>query len=356
MRARLLLATALSFALMSGARAATCITDASAGFANVVGNVNAQTGSAVTAAPPSFGSVLAGATLTTTAGNAVTNVGATTAPVSVITGGSTVNALATQPGGVFFQQGQSDVVMATNPPGIRNVPVISGTLSAQNVVTAVNQTTAPFLTGATLATTSGNVVVVTGVTTQSGNVVTGITAGQTPVVNALAVSNSGASAAASALGCGPGAVASAPGSVALGAGSIASAPNTVSVGAPGAERRITNVAPGINPTDAVNVSQLQGLNASFDQRFNALQQQLAANTIEARRGIAAAAALAPTIMPTRPGRTVISVSGGFYMGEAGVGIGISHRLNLSIPAMLFGSYANGGSNAHVTRIGGAIEF
>ena len=44
--------------------------------------------------------------------------------------------------------------------------------------------------------------------------------------------------------------------VALGQGSIANLPNTVSVGAPGAERRITNVAAGVNPTDAVNVSQL----------------------------------------------------------------------------------------------------
>ena len=50
-------------------------------------------------------------------------------------------------------------------------------------------------------------------------------------------------------------------SVALGQGSIASAPNTVSVGAPGAERKITNVAPGdISPTstDAVNGSQVYG--------------------------------------------------------------------------------------------------
>lgn len=45
-------------------------------------------------------------------------------------------------------------------------------------------------------------------------------------------------------------------SVALGAGSVADQPNTVSVGSPGYERRITNVAPGIYGTDAVNMSQL----------------------------------------------------------------------------------------------------
>lgn len=45
-------------------------------------------------------------------------------------------------------------------------------------------------------------------------------------------------------------------SVALGAFSVANQPNTISVGSPGEERRITNVAAGIQPTDAVNVSQL----------------------------------------------------------------------------------------------------
>lgn len=45
--------------------------------------------------------------------------------------------------------------------------------------------------------------------------------------------------------------------VALGAFSVADQPNTVSVGSPGEERRITNVAPGVQATDAVNVSQLR---------------------------------------------------------------------------------------------------
>jgi hypothetical protein len=58
---------------------------------------------------------------------------------------------------------------------------------------------------------------------------------------------------------GPNATATAPNAVALGAGSVASLANTVSVGAPGGERRITNVAPGISQTDAVNVGQLQSV-------------------------------------------------------------------------------------------------
>jgi autotransporter adhesin len=51
--------------------------------------------------------------------------------------------------------------------------------------------------------------------------------------------------------------ASGAGSVALGFGSTnGGISHVVSVGAPQAERRITNVAAGIDPTDAVNMSQL----------------------------------------------------------------------------------------------------
>lgn len=52
------------------------------------------------------------------------------------------------------------------------------------------------------------------------------------------------------------------GSVALGAGSIADQDNVVSVGAAGAERRIVNLAAGVARTDAVNVGQLQGVEAT----------------------------------------------------------------------------------------------
>lgn len=45
-------------------------------------------------------------------------------------------------------------------------------------------------------------------------------------------------------------------SVALGANSVADQADTVSLGAAGAERRVTNMAPGTNATDGVNVSQL----------------------------------------------------------------------------------------------------
>ena len=64
-------------------------------------------------------------------------------------------------------------------------------------------------------------------------------------------------------------------SVAIGSGSVASGPDTVSFGAGGLLRRLTNVAPGTNGTDAINLSQLTS-------------------------AIAASAAMADPVMPSAP--------------------------------------------------------
>ena len=68
--------------------------------------------------------------------------------------------------------------------------------------------------------------------------------------------------------------------MAIGSGSTNTAANTVSFGSAGNERRLTNVAAGINQTDAVNVGQLQSTVAG-------IQTQIVDNQREARRGIAA---------------------------------------------------------------------
>src|SRR3954469_25541790 len=115
----------------------------------VVNGLTGQTGTAVTAVTPTFGdaltsvqtastpgSFLTSATLATSSGNAVTDVTATTTPVTGIAGATTVNTVAAIPPGFFYQQGGSDPVFATNPPGIQNVQVVSGTPTTQNVVTA----------------------------------------------------------------------------------------------------------------------------------------------------------------------------------------------------------------------------
>lgn len=91
--------------------------------------------------------------------------------------------------------------------------------------------------------------------------------------------------------------------VAVGAFSVADQPNTVSVGSPGNERRITNVAPGINPTDAVNVTQLRDV-----QRI-------------AYSGTAMSLAMAGAVMPDLAG------------GEFGVGVGLGNYKGYSAVAL-----------------------
>ncbi|KVD06957.1 hypothetical protein WI80_19545 [Burkholderia ubonensis] len=143
----------------------------------------------------------------------------------------------------------------------------------------------------------------------------------------------GANALASgsnATAIGSNATATAPGSVALGTNSVASEANTVSVGAPGSERRITNVAPGVNPTDAVNVSQL-----------GAVQQDVNNVARKAYAGIAAATAL--TMIPeVDAGKTLaVGIGGASYQGYSAVAFGFTARLseNLKLKGGVSGSSA-----------------
>jgi autotransporter adhesin len=102
---------------------------------------------------------------------------------------------------------------------------------------------------------------------------------------------------------GNGSAAYASNSVAIGNGSVANQDNTVSVGAPGAERRITNVAPGVASTDAVNVSQLR----DTERR--------------AYSGVAMAIALASgRISLSEPGEKAVGAGFGVYGGRQALAI------------------------------------
>jgi len=159
-------------------------------------------------------------------------------------------------------------------------------------------------------------------------------------------------------------VATAPNSVALGGGSIADQPNTVSVGNPGAERRITNVAPGISGTDAVNANQFNNLDQRLSTAIGLNQAEARRFRDESRRGIAAVAALPSPHMPFAPGRTSWVVNGAATSGAGGFGAAIAHRLDTAIPTMLtagvaagFGGSSGRGSNTTVVgKIGIAGEF
>jgi autotransporter adhesin len=150
--------------------------------------------------------------------------------------------------------------------------------------------------------------------------------------------------------------ASAPNAVALGNGSVANQANTVSVGSSGSERRITNVAAGVNPTDAVNMSQLSGFASGFNAQVANLQSQIDVNQREARRGIAAAVATASAPMPSMPGRVSWQFRGSTFKGEYGIGFGLAYRLNTTVPLALIGGYGNGGGVENTGYVGLQGEF
>jgi hypothetical protein len=145
-------------------------------------------------------------------------------------------------------------------------------------------------------------------------------------------------------------------SVALGAGSVATQANTVSVGSAGNERRITNVAAGINPTDAVNVSQLSGIASGFQSQLSGLQGQVDTNRTEARRGVAAAMAMTTASMPSAAGRTSWAINVANFHGQSATGGSLAHRLNTGVPLAITAGYAYGGGDNHGARVGLAGEF
>nr|WP_244196236.1 YadA C-terminal domain-containing protein [Paraburkholderia susongensis] len=106
--------------------------------------------------------------------------------------------------------------------------------------------------------------------------------------------------------------------------------NTVSVGAPGEERQITNVAPGTQGTDAVNVNQLNAAqaaaNAYTDKQFGALQDGINSTARNAYSGVAMAGALAG-LPQVEPGKALMVGAGiGNYGGYTAVAVGASARV------------------------------
>ena len=150
-----------------------------------------------------------------------------------------------------------------------------------------------------------------------------------PNATALGANSDVGAANGLALGANSVVQAGATNSVALGQGSVASAPNTVSVGAPGAERKITNVAPGdISPTstDAVNGSQVYGL---VQNQSNVALSQINNTNVRLNRVGAMSAALS-SLKPyyvdgTEKGQ--VMAGGGSYHGEKALALGYGYAPN-----------------------------
>ncbi|MDR5877124.1 YadA-like family protein [Caballeronia sp. LZ032] len=197
------------------------------------------------------------------------------------------------------QNANGTVVDVTGSEGTRTVTGVSaGTLSADSTE-AVN--------GSQLWTTNQQIADITSrVQNFAGGGSGTVIAAQTNDTPAVA---SGTDSTA----IGNGANASGNNAVALGSGSVADQDNTVSIGAQGKERRVTNVAPGVNGTDAVNMNQL-----------GAVQNSVNTVARQAFAGVAAAMAM-PNLTPSAPGKTVVAVGVGNYKGYTAVGLGGTYR-------------------------------
>ncbi|KVP70356.1 hypothetical protein WJ92_30725 [Burkholderia ubonensis] len=130
---------------------------------------------------------------------------------------------------------------------------------------------------------------------------------------------------------GIGANASGQNTVAIGAGSLADRDNSVSIGQRGHERQITHVGPGTEPTDAVNVTQLQAAisnaNAYTNERIGGLQQSITNTARDAFSGVAAAAALAMIPDVDRGKMLSFGVGGAVYKGHRAVALGGTARIS-----------------------------
>jgi autotransporter adhesin len=159
--------------------------------------------------------------------------------------------------------------------------------------------------------------------------------------NSVAVGTNASAAAAGGVAIGNGASATAENSVALGAGSVANQANTVSVGSQGAARRITNVAAGTDPTDAVNLGQLDSGLSQANKNANG--------------GTAAALAVAGIPQAFSPGHFMIGGGFGSWRGSEGMAVGGSALLNDNHTALKAGATFDSHGGAGVS-VGAGYQF
>ncbi|MBN2333630.1 MAG: YadA-like family protein [Deltaproteobacteria bacterium] len=138
-------------------------------------------------------------------------------------------------------------------------------------------------------------------------------------------------------------------SVALGKDSVASEANTVSVGSSGNERRITNIADGIDANDAATVGQLQGTMTNIDTRIDKLDDR-----VDDVGSLASAfSALVPNTRAL--GNTQIALGVGHYSGSNALAAGMFHYVSdkIMVNAAVSTTFNNNGT---ATRAGITFGF
>lgn len=162
-----------------------------------------------------------------------------------------------------------------------------------------------------------------------------------------AVGYNATASGANASAIGLGAVASGNNSVALGANSSdGGQSNVVSVGSATAQRRITNVAPGEVPTDAVNLNQLNAMKNTLNTQMNEIGNKAYAGT-----ATVAAVAGIPALAPNK--QFNIGVGLGNYLNQTATAIGGHARVNDNLVIKAALGFAN---STTTTSIGLGFAF
>ncbi|QIM66233.1 hypothetical protein A4G16_02015 [Mannheimia granulomatis] len=110
--------------------------------------------------------------------------------------------------------------------------------------------------------------------------------------------------------------------------------------------RITNVARGVNATDAVNVSQLRDSEQSINNKMNRLDKNL-------RAGIAGATAMSFLQRPNEAGKSLVSAAAGGYKGESAVAVGYARNSDNNKVSIKLGLGVNSRSDV---SYGGSIGY
>ena len=101
---------------------------------------------------------------------------------------------------------------------------------------------------------------------------------------------------------------------------INNAPSVTQAGVDGGGQRITNVGNAVNPTDAVNLGQL---NAAMNNNLGAVHSRINTVAKDAFAGAASAMASAGLPQAYMPGKSMVAIAGSTFKNQSAVALGIS---------------------------------
>jgi len=138
-------------------------------------------------------------------------------------------------------------------------------------------------------------------------------------------------------------------SVAIGANSNdGGRSNVVSVGNDQQQRQITNVAPGTQGTDAVNVNQLTQVQTTLSTalsgqqaQINSLGSQLQQTDQMAKQGIAAVGAMASIPQLDRDANFGMGVGTSTFLGQKAMAVNMQARITENLKASINGGFSGG---------------